>query len=83
MAIVCRLRLIYKLINLMTYFPVLKGKSQSSFSNPLSGFLYNNTKYVDSCVESVSDFFQKAPHKSQSLPHTFFKDPPRQLQGRN
>ena len=33
----------------MSYLPALRGKSQNKFTNPLSGFVYDNKKYAESC----------------------------------
>ncbi len=34
------------LINLMNQLPVLKGKRNIQFTNPLAGFVYDNKKYA-------------------------------------
>ncbi len=33
----------------MSRFPVLRGKTQVRFSNPLAGRLYDNNKYQSCC----------------------------------
>jgi hypothetical protein len=60
----------------MSYLPVLKGKSQNKFTNPLTGFFYDNKKYAESCIEP--ELIEPVmPHKdsakSKSIPHSFFK----------
>lgn len=36
----------------MNYFPSLKVNIYHKFNNPLSGFIYDNKKYEDSCIMS-------------------------------
>jgi hypothetical protein len=59
------------LIKLMSYLPVLKGSFHSKFSNPLTGFVYDNKKYAESCI--VDGMPSRASPKCRSIPHSFFK----------
>jgi len=34
----------------MNQLPVLKGKRNIQFTNPLAGFVYDNKKYAESCL---------------------------------
>lgn len=58
----------------MSYLPALKGKSVSKFSNPLSGFVYDNKKYEESCI--IEAMPSRTSAKCRSVPHSFFKQPP-------
>lgn len=57
----------------MSYLPVLKGKTQSQFTNPLAGFVYDNKKYADSCFEEEQGLPHRNSGKSKSIPNSFFK----------
>lgn len=57
----------------MSYLPVLKGKTQSQFTNPLAGFVYDNKKYADSCFEEERGLPHRNSAKSKSIPNTFLK----------
>jgi hypothetical protein len=58
----------------MSYLPALKGKSQSKFTNPLSGFVYDNKKYAESCI--IDAMPARNNPKCRSVPNSFFKHPP-------
>jgi hypothetical protein len=66
--------LVVLVIKLMSYLPVLKGKSQNKFTNPLSGFVYDNKKYAESCI--IDAMPARNNPKCKSVPHTFFKQRP-------
>lgn len=55
------------------YLPVLKGRSQSKFNNLLSGFVYDNKKYADSCL--IDALPPRGAARSKSLPYSFVKRP--------
>lgn len=57
----------------MSYLPVLKGKTQSQFTNPLAGFVYDNKKYADSCLEDDAALPHRVSAKSKSAANSFLK----------
>lgn len=39
----------------MNQLPVLKGKRNIQFTNPLAGFVYDNKKYAESCLMEANN----------------------------
>jgi hypothetical protein len=56
----------------MSYLPALKGKGLHKFTNPLSGFVYDNKKYAESCI--IDAMPARNNPKCRSVPHSFFKE---------
>lgn len=55
----------------MSYLPALKSRLQNKFTNPLSGFVYDNKKYAESCfIEAMPS---RNSSKCKSVPYSFFK----------